>query len=86
MVEEEDLQVAAVSLPPAPLQVTLIDELTAFFLQSKVLLNGSLGQFEATLGLQTTYDFLPGTENKLLVQLKQAEPVFGLPALDIYSV
>lgn len=76
MVEEEDLQLGAVSLL---LERTLIDELAPLLLEPEILPHTMRG--DKTDGQDTTHNFLSRTEDQLLVKLQEVEPVLGLPGL-----
>ena len=76
MVEEEDLKLGAISLL---LEGTLIDELAPLLLEAEILRHTM--RAKTVDGQDATHNFLSGTEDQLLVELQEVEPVLCLSGL-----
>ena len=85
MIKEEQLDVAVVRLRASTaLKVTLIDKLAPLFPQPKILRNQISAHLCSNSKPIVTHHLFSRSEDELLVQLEQVEPIFSLPTFDIY--
>ena len=84
MVQQENQELSVVALrTAAALQGAFVNHLTAFFLQSQILIARIISTRNTLWSVYSTHHLFTRPEQKLLLQLQQVEPVLRTARLGI---